>query len=86
MNVRPAKLVYMLICPYYMESKAQERLACLEDEAEQREKGCSLCTEELEGFKYGVRYCDGLPYIATEYKTIFSGLNYCPVCGKKLVE
>ena len=63
-----------------------KRLAEYEDEAYQREKGWSLCTEEPEGFKYGVRYRDGIPYIENEYIIILSGLSYCPVCGRKLVD
>lgn len=61
-----------------------DRLGQLEDEAEQREKGCGecirkscdICTSKI--YNYVCDECD-------DYSN-YEPMNYCPTCGRKLVE
>lgn len=84
---------YTEICPYYMESKAKEHLACLEDEAEQREKGCNMCTRITPDTPDMPDICrmDTLHILWSDYAGEIHDLSdepatYCPFCGRKLVE
>lgn len=72
-------------CGYYktMNSKGEkqlfkqfDRLGQLEDEAEEREKGCSFCSELPDEGCYGI--------VITTHESP-SPVKYCPQCGKKLV-
>lgn len=80
-------------CGYYdtMNSKGEkqlfeqfDRLGQLEDEAEQREKGCKYCT--LAGRDDEI--IDKLPtgeYVITNGSGSMIQVYYCPKCGRKLV-
>ena len=80
-------------CGYYEISNKWEkklfqqfdRLGQLEDEAEQREKGCGFCNEIPDIGVYGVNVTTtGERVIETGYDMPLY-INYCPKCGRKLV-
>lgn len=75
-------------CGYYetMNSKGEkqlfkqfDRLGQLEDETEQREKGCNFCDKsKRDGFTVLFEGDDITDSMAFD-------MHYCPVCGRKLV-
>ena len=61
-----------------------DRLGQLEDEAEQREKGCGECIRKSCTTCTSKIYC----YVCDECDNYskYECMNYCPNCGRKLVE
>lgn len=53
-----------------------DRLGQLEDEAEEREKGCSFCSKKPNEGCYGI--------VITTHE-LPSPVKYCPECGRKMV-
>lgn len=73
--------------------KLMYRLAKYEDEAEQREKGCNMCTRITPDTPDMPDICrmDTLHILWSDYAGEIHDLSdepatYCPFCGRKLVE
>lgn len=63
---------------------ALNRLAQLEDEAEQREQGCQHCTTGC-GQCWNKDFCDEPNPNKPKECELYSPTNYCRNCGRKLV-